>query len=105
MERKKKIHYRFGVYKSFPLFIWQECCMCHKEFRRERLWHTLTGPFCGQSGTMRYLCTKCAPTEDRAHEIFHYNEWHKMRKPNIPPPPPRPRRIREGVKIDKGEGK
>lgn len=97
MKRNKKVRYKYGVHKALPLFRWQECCMCHKEFRRERMFRALTGPFGGGTGRWQFVCRRCAPDKDRAHEIFHNNEWIPP-KPKIPPPPPQ-RAVREGVGI------
>lgn len=88
MEREKKTQYRYAITTRFPLFFWRECCICHKEFRREKMWETVTEPFFNRVGTTKHLCKKCAPTKDRAHEIFRNREWIPPQPKHLPPPPP-----------------
>lgn len=89
MKREKEIRYKHDISTHFPLFFWKECCMCGKEFRREKMWETITGPFQNRIGHIRNLCKECAPTDDRAHEIFVSGEWNEpMARPPAPPPPP-----------------
>lgn len=65
-----------------PWFFWETCVECRKEFRREKGWRVFGGPFYGGQGTFRYLCSTCAPTEEKAIEIF-------TKKPTLPTNPPR----------------
>ena len=92
MERKAKVRYEYGVYTEYPLFFWVQCCNCQKEFRRERLWRALTGPFCNGAGVIRYLCKSCVSTKDEAHKYFAGDKYiHKLLgdPPTFRPPPPK----------------
>jgi len=89
MERKHVKEYK-GLNTYFSLFSWKQCSKCKKDFRREKIWQTWTGPWCGLSGVERCLCMKCAPTEKEAHKFFTNNEF-LPHKPAPPPPPPKRR--------------
>ncbi len=78
------------VYFSYPLFFWQRCSCCKQDFRRERGWRYLSGPYHGGSGHWRYLCGTCAPTREEANELVYQNV-------HIPPRPPAPPAMGTGV--------
>lgn len=71
MKRKEKIKnkYRHSVYKVRSWFFWNKCAKCKDEFRRERGWRFLTGPFVGGMGKWRYLCASCCNNEQHAHDL------------------------------------
>ena len=91
MKRNHKQKYSH-LYKCYPLFFWKKCCDCNMEFRRERGWRALTGPFYGGSGLWRYLCNSCGPDLESANDYFLNDKW----LPRTPPPrsghsfPPKP---------------
>jgi hypothetical protein len=91
MKRDHIKYYKY-LYKCYPLFIWQQCCKCEKDFRREKGWRALTGPWIGGAGVERFLCNKCAPTKKEASKFFVGNEFIPPRPP-APPPPPRKRYV------------
>ena len=69
-----------NLYKHYSLFFWYQCCSCKKEFRREKGWRGLTGPYYGGSGVWRYLCKTCAPSRIIADDFFIKRKW-------LPPKP------------------
>lgn len=82
MKREHKKHYD-PLWRCYPLFFWKECCMCGKDFRREWGWRALTGPYCWGQGVVRYLCSSCAPTKEKAAEIFLKDKWMSIH-PSLP---------------------
>jgi hypothetical protein len=51
----------------YPLFSWEKCCKCEKEFRRENGWFAYAGI---NNAWPHHLCSECAPTIDDAYDIF-----------------------------------
>ena len=70
-----------GIEWVWPLFFWQKCQSCGKEFRRERGWARWTGKY--PVDCRIFLCLDCAPTRERAQKLFrsvvmkdpHYEGW------------------------------
>lgn len=91
MKRQHIKQYEHGIFKHFSLFRWHLCCACNKEFRREKGWRFLSGPFFNGHGHLKYVCAKCVPTKERANEYALNSEWMPPRPP-APPPPPVPKR-------------
>jgi hypothetical protein len=77
--------YKYGVYRTWPLFKWRYCEICGKEFRREWGWNYLGGPFFNNIGQDYYLCKQCCPTWEEAHRAA-CEGVHRGKRP--PPPPP-----------------
>jgi phage terminase large subunit GpA-like protein len=97
MKRDPIVKYEFGINTTYPWFFWVHCCECGKEFRREKLWTTLTGPFYNGGGTWRYLCKHCVPTIQEAHKYFIDDRWLKRVMGNPPtcrPAPPKGQGVR-----------
>jgi hypothetical protein len=82
MRRRHRIRYKLGVCCDWPVFFWRRCSKCGFDCRREWIWRALTGPFCNGMGQWRYVCLRCCPTRDDAHEFFENEEW----MPSPPPP-------------------
>ena len=80
MERKSKIEIK-DIYTDWPILFWRECKECKKEFRREKVYRKLCGPFHGGHGTWRYVCGNCAKDKKKANELFE----------KLPPRPPMPK--------------
>jgi hypothetical protein len=74
-----------AIGRTFTLFIWNKCCLCENEFRRERGWWAV------MYHHWYYLCKDCSGgTRDFA--IRGFLEWDKKRKENRPlPPSPQPK--------------
>lgn len=79
------------MFSSYPLFFWKPCCNCNKEFRRERGFRALVGPYHNGAGQWKYVCATCAPTKNVADEIFVKSPWQGKR-PSASPAPGRPRK-------------
>lgn len=94
MERDHVEKYKY-LYKDYSWFSWKQCSKCKKDFRREKIWRALTGPWHGGSGIERFLCMKCAPTMEEASKFFINNEF-LPHKPPAPPAPPR-KRLKRGI--------
>lgn len=104
-ERKEegpKIHF------SFPIFDWECCEFCDREFRYERGYYTRAYPSRRKSADKRwYICHQCAPTKECVVELVtnkikEIEDFIKNYRPDAPPPPPPPppkRVIVEGVSI------
>ena len=86
MERKHLEEYKY-LYPHYSLFSWNQCSKCKKDFRREKIWKALTGPWLGNKGVERFLCTRCAPTRKEANKFF-INEEFLSPKPPPPTSPP-----------------
>ena len=56
----------------FTFFEWNECVNCGFEYRRERVWEYMRGPFYNGNGVLRYCCRICAPTKQEAVAVFNY---------------------------------
>jgi len=95
MKRKHIKHYT-DLYRCFTLFTWNKCSKCGQDFRREKGWRALTGPFYNGNGVWHYLCYDCAPTREIADEYFLNNKWIPP-KPKGPPSPPQHTRVRKNV--------
>lgn len=67
MTRRKPDRAYHNVYSTFPLFVWRTCFKCGMEFRRERGWRVLTGPYPG--GRTIYICGGCASHTIAAMEV------------------------------------
>jgi len=99
MERDHVEEYEYlYTYKSF--FSWKQCSKCKKDFRREKIWRAITGPWHGGPGIGRelFLCMRCAPTIEQASDFFINNKFLPHKPPPPPSPPPK-RLIREDVQI------
>lgn len=81
---KRAAQNRHQVYREYPLFVWKRCYRCRQEFRRERGWRFLTGPYFNGRGHWRHLCGSCAPTRTRAEHLAFVAHM-----PTPEPPPPR----------------
>lgn len=73
-----------NTYRVWNWFFWDTCVSCGKEFRRERGWRTLTGPWFRGCGQWRYTCGTCAQTAADAERIAQ-TCWI----PKTCPPPPK----------------
>lgn len=62
--------YKPGVYVCNPWFFWQTCSKCKKNFRREKGFRALVGPWINRGGTWKYICQACCPNRDYAHKYF-----------------------------------
>lgn len=89
MRRESKVHLK-DIYSHYSLFSWEECCFCGEEFVREKGFRKETGPFFGELGVWRYLCSECAPDKQIAYDLFETQPW-VVSLPTTPPcSPPRP---------------
>lgn len=91
MKREYIKQYEHGIYKHYGLFFWQQCSCCKKDFRREKGFRFLTGPFCNGVGHWEYLCEKCAPSKSSANEYVVLGKYMSLMKP----PPPSIRNLKE----------
>jgi len=89
MKRKHKQQYK-DLYRFFPLFTWYKCEKCGQDFRREKGWRALCGPYPGGAGRWLYLCGSCARTLNKADQYFLNMEWMPVPPRHMPPPPPPP---------------
>lgn len=79
------------LYRTWPLIFWRKCELCEEEFRRQKGWRFLAGPWHGGNGRWRYMCGECVRTEAGASMVAHM--WGDMRPPRPPPSPSPPRRL------------
>lgn len=87
MRRKHKEIFENGINRYYGLIVWRQCCICKDDFRRERGWSFIVGPYCNGAGRRYFLCKKCAPTKDAANFIaLTLNNSYKLK---ISPPPGR----------------
>lgn len=78
------------LWRHFGLFAWQACALCRNEFRRERGWRFLSGPWVKGYGVTRYLCADCGG-EAKATATAAIARWSAPPpSPTRPPPPPPP---------------
>lgn len=89
MKRKFKKEYEHGIFNHYTIFTWHQCCMCLADFRRERGYRILVGPFCGGAGHWNYLCPTCASIKERVNTIAINKEYMPARPPAPPAPPKR----------------
>lgn len=75
MKREHTQKYEYLYRMLLPNIIWHECCGCHKDFRFQRGWHAVTGPFYNGDGHRRYLCLDCAPNFETANNFFLNDSW------------------------------
>ena len=78
------------LYPYYTLLGWSECISCKYEFRREKGWRKLSGPYYGGCGNWKYVCGECAPTKEEASDLFNRQPY----LPDRPPAPPPPRSVR-----------
>ena len=78
--KRKSIEPIVNIGKTFTLFTWRKCCLCKKEFRRERGWWAL------MYYHWFYLCKDCSGG-NRDSAIRGFLEWESRRKKNRPNPP------------------
>jgi len=88
MERKHVKEYKY-LYSHYSLFSWNQCSECKKDFRREKMWKVLTGPWIGSKGVERFLCMRCAPTIEEANKFFTNKEFLPPKPPAPQAPPPK----------------
>lgn len=95
-KREYKKKYKELDRMLFPNIFWKLCSSCKNEFRFQRGWQAITGPYYGGFGRFQYLCIECAPIREDADNFFIHEKWN-FNKP-IKPPPERPkaRKIIEG---------
>jgi len=93
MEKNHIEEYKY-LYTYYSLFSWKQCSKCKKDFRREKMWRALTGPWLGRSGVNRFLCKKCAPTRGEANKFFINKEFLPP-KPKAPTSPPNKKHVKE----------
>ncbi len=73
-----------SVNKTWPIFSWEFCVVCKKEFRREWGWRHITY---GYRAKWNYVCCECCPTEDNALDtVEKYVLDYKKRMRNLKPP-------------------
>ncbi len=96
MKRERKNYKCDGnevsISRVWPIFFWEFCVVCQKEFRREYGWQHFTNSF---KGITRYICCECCPTEQEAVDAMdkYVKDWkEKMKRlrPKPPPAPPKP---------------
>ncbi len=90
MKRTIKKKYQYGICTEFTLFMWLKCSCCGKEFRREKGFSFVGGPFQNMIGKVYYVCGVCVPTKEKAHEYALSGEWAPKLGPPPPAPPPPP---------------
>lgn len=75
MKRQAKPKSDYIIFSVSPWFVWRECRVCKKEFRRERGWRMIGPPICGGRASEFYLCGECAATEKDAIRIGNTRPW------------------------------
>ena len=85
-----------SVNKTWPIFSWEFCVVCKKEFRREWGWRHITY---GYRAKWNYVCCECCLTEQEvldAVKVYVKDYKKRMRKSalqvssSVVPPPPIP---------------
>lgn len=79
MKRKHKQVYERPLYRHYGLFIWRQCSCCKEDFRREKGFRFLVGPFFNGMRRWLYLCGSCAPEDSAAHKFARSDQWHSLR--------------------------
>lgn len=87
MKRKHKEKYH-SLYRCNPWFFWKKCCQCGDDFRRERGYRAMEGPYYAGVGNWVYLCQSCGPSIDDAHQYFLKEKWKRHIIDTTPPTPP-----------------
>jgi len=67
--KEKKIIYSH-LWSYFPILVWKECFLCHREFVREWGWKVFTYPITNGAYTARYVCNECGKTKESISEIL-----------------------------------
>lgn len=88
MKRNHIKKYEYGVHGHYGLIFWKKCCACKKDFRREKGWCFMAGPYHGGSGRVYYLCASCAPSKEAANVIAIDGRWILPGPPGPPTPKP-----------------
>lgn len=78
MKREKL---KYEVYNHYSWFAWDECCICGKEFRREKGFHLFL-----HNGFV-HICSDHATSKEEAAKVF--DQLTKRKPENVPLPPPR----------------
>lgn len=88
MKRSHKKEWPHGVYTHFSIFSWEVCDDCGEDFRREKGFRLVVGPFSNGRGQCIHLCGTCCPSIDAAHRYAITGQYMPKSKPSPPPPPP-----------------
>jgi len=83
MKKEHVEKYRLGVYTDFSLFIWHQCASCNEDFRREKGYRFLVGPFYNGGGVWRYLCSQCISSKAEAHAFALFGGNSKRPSPPL----------------------
>lgn len=54
----------------YPIFSWKKCIVCKMEFRMEKGYAKITGPFFNGMGRRSYICGTCAKSKLEAKHLF-----------------------------------
>lgn len=86
---------KYSVIANWPLFMWTRCHKCRRQYRRQKGWAFVTGPYTfslelGSRGVNNYICIECAPTKERAEIVAEQivDDRAPASPPQSPPPPP-----------------
>lgn len=85
MKREYRRKYTKELKSVFPICSWHRCEKCGQEFRFEKGWRFEVLSFSCFS-YWKYICRKCVPSEEEAHE--YASNWRPA-KPKSPPSPPK----------------
>jgi len=83
MKRKYKQKAEYLYRMLFANIFWKSCCICKDEFKFQRAWRFLAGPYYNDAGHWRYICLDCAPNKDTANDIVLSGKWRGERP--VPP--------------------
>jgi hypothetical protein len=68
----------------WPCLLWKYCINCNNEFRKERGWRFICGPYFNGEGHNRYICFDCAKDKYEATKcIRRYFDKIALTMPNI----------------------
>ncbi len=85
MKRNKQVcdGEKAHVIKVWPIFSWENCVVCKKDFRREYGWRHIV---CRYRSVIRYVCLGCCPTKDDALDaVEKYVQDYKERALRLRP--------------------
>lgn len=71
---------KYEIYSRWPVFFWQECVFCNKEFRREPMYELMLW------NSSVHSCTVCSPTKRDFEKKWARAISTRPPAPKAPPP-------------------
>lgn len=84
----------------FPILFWYDCFICKNQFRREKGYATLAGPYFNGRGRYYHVCGRCAKSKEEASQKFTkaLQDYKEKTKPR-PPKPMKPQSLEPKTQV------